>query len=405
MKIVTAGPSTDAPNDPIRRRATLTTHLRQDCRAACVLLAAGLTQQVQCTRRVNLLVQGKDVGTGGFGTVRMPKTYTVAVTGATGLIGRALLPMLEKAGWKARVLSRAAGASAGASTAVVGDLREPAALQALVHGVDAVVHLAGVAHTTLRTPAEETAARAVNVEGTRALVATTVAAGVRRFVLISSAHVYAGQHGVNLDERSATSGDAAYAGMKLQAEECVQEAAKAKRSGAGLRPCLTYGPGVRYNLSALLRAVRGGYFVQVRGAATMRSLASVDTVGASIVHLVQRPELTGCYNVADRTPVQLEAWTKHLAGLMHVRPPWELSLGMLRALAVVGTAARRVGVPSPLTTGSLTKLTEPFSLSVERLAQTGFVWPQTNEQVLRQMIDAQFPPAPDAVLGEKAGRR
>ncbi len=316
-------------------------------------------------------------------------TRLIAVTGATGLIGRRLVPSLQNAALHVRALVRATGAS-GSPSGVVGDLRDKYALGQLVEGADAVVHLAGVAHTRLRSVAEEEQAQAVNVEGTRSLINAATEAGVRHFVFASSAHVYRGQEGLDLREDAPTEGDTAYGRMKLEAEETVLAARSSNIRISILRPCLTYGPGVRFNLQSLLRAVRRGYYVHVRDVDVIRSLASVDTVSAAIFHLLDARTTHSVFNIADRSPVHVDDWVNHLADLMQVRHPYGLSRSAMSILAGFGSAFQRVGLHAPLSRDSLHKLTSSFSLNTDRLASTGFSWPETRETVLREMISAEF---------------
>lgn len=318
---------------------------------------------------------------------------TVAVTGGTGLIGRRLVPALQGAGADVRLLTHSRSyitSSEVAVTEVRGDLIDAAALRSLVQGTDAVVHLAAVAHTRLRTPAEEADARRVNVEGTRLLLQSAEEAGVGRFVLLSSAHVYAGQQGLDLDEDSPKAGDTVYGALKLEAEQLAAEAQSRGLDVTIVRPCLTYGPGVRFNMQGLLRAVRRGIYLQVRGADTIRSFASVDTVAAAIVHLLGNPGGVGAFNIADAEPVHLERWVDQLAERLGVRRPLAVPRSALEAVAAVGTAASVVGLRAPITRDSLRKLLTPFSLSTRKLAATGFRWPDTQEDVIGQMIDAEF---------------
>ena len=69
---------------------------------------------------------------------------TVAVTGATGFIGKLLVQSLIKDGWKVRALTRTPRVSDEFTQWITGDLDDPVALQSLVKDVSAVVHCAGV---------------------------------------------------------------------------------------------------------------------------------------------------------------------------------------------------------------------------------------------------------------------
>ncbi len=312
---------------------------------------------------------------------------TVAITGSSGLMGRTLVPALHRAGAELRLLTRRASTQLQTgSTYVPGDLSNKESLAELLRGADALVHLAGVAHTDLRSPEEQAHAFAVNVTGTRNLFAAAEAAGVRRVVLMSSAHVYAGREGTDLPETAPIAGDGGYADMKMAAETAAREQQEQGCDMVILRPCLTYGPGVRFNLHQLMSALKRGLYVHPGGADAVRSFVSVETVAAATLHMLHPERPAGTYNLADERPESLRAWVDHLAVLLDARPPHTIPISVLRSIAFVGSALARIGMPAPLTRAKLHKLTVPFSLNVEALRATGFKWPQDEEEVLRAMV-------------------
>lgn len=105
----------------------------------------------------------------------------IALTGATGFVGRATLAALGRGKVQVRALARAVPAEAGKTEWIRGDLSDSAALAQLVDGAEAVIHVAGL--TTAPTPA---AFETANVAGTLNLVKAAADAGVRRFVCVSS---------------------------------------------------------------------------------------------------------------------------------------------------------------------------------------------------------------------------
>jgi uncharacterized protein len=163
----------------------------------------------------------------------------VTVTGATGLIGRALVAGLQDRGAHVTVLSRdPAGAAAKldlggqAPVEAVGwdPLDEPAPAQALA-GRDAVVHLAGEQVAQRWTSRAKKAIRDTRVIGTRQLLAGLRQTEARPEVLVSASAIgYYGSHGEEpLDEE-------APAGEDFLAQVCVAwEAEAAKASGLGVR--------------------------------------------------------------------------------------------------------------------------------------------------------------------------
>src|SRR3712207_856370 len=105
----------------------------------------------------------------------------IALTGATGFIGRHLLRELPKQGYRIRVLlRRPAEVPPEASSAVVGDIAAPQNMAAALRGVDAIIHSAGLAHAMSGRPEDDY--RAINTEATLGLARAAERAGIKRFV-------------------------------------------------------------------------------------------------------------------------------------------------------------------------------------------------------------------------------
>ncbi len=105
----------------------------------------------------------------------------VAVTGATGFVGRAVVDRAAGSGLSLRALTRRAQPSRAGITWIAGALDKPESLATLVEGADAVLHIAGV----VNAPDREGFV-AGNIDGTRAMVEAAKAAGIKRFVHVSS---------------------------------------------------------------------------------------------------------------------------------------------------------------------------------------------------------------------------
>ena len=129
-------------------------------------------------------------------------TGLIALTGATGFIGRHLLADLTARGYRVRVLLRRPTAlPEGAASAVVGDLTRPINMAAALAGVDAVVHSAGLAHAMSGAPEDDY--RTLNTEATRKLAEAAARAKVRRFVFLSSIRAQVGPSAPGAGGRSA----------------------------------------------------------------------------------------------------------------------------------------------------------------------------------------------------------
>jgi nucleoside-diphosphate-sugar epimerase len=170
-----------------------------------------------------------------------------AVTGSTGCLGRALVARLETTA-PVRVLARTPSAHTEALRArgheiVPGDLDDPAALDALVAGVDVVYHCAARLGN-----GDAAASRRVNVGGTALLAEACVRAGVRRLVYVSSISVFSATEsagGVIDESREPGNIDALciYSRTKYEGERAVRRIAG--RSGLEftiVRPTNVYGP-------------------------------------------------------------------------------------------------------------------------------------------------------------------
>lgn len=106
---------------------------------------------------------------------------TIAVTGATGFVGQALLDRAVDAKIAVRALARREQPARKGVSWVRGDLADKRALARLVKGAEAVIHVAGVVNAPDPDGFEEG-----NVAGTLNVVEAAVAAGVPRFVCVSS---------------------------------------------------------------------------------------------------------------------------------------------------------------------------------------------------------------------------
>jgi len=104
----------------------------------------------------------------------------LAITGGTGFVGSHLIDHALESGHTVRALARKPQAPRTGVTWIEGALDRPISLGKLVAGADAVIHVAGVVNADRRGFVEG------NVAGTEGILAATKAAGIRRFVAVSS---------------------------------------------------------------------------------------------------------------------------------------------------------------------------------------------------------------------------
>ncbi|WP_336489143.1 NAD-dependent epimerase/dehydratase family protein [Methylobacterium nigriterrae] len=214
----------------------------------------------------------------------------VALTGATGFIGRHLLRSLTEKGYRVRVLlRRPVEVPDGAASAVVGDLTRPMNMAAALTDVDAVVHSAGLAHAMSGAPEDDY--RTLNTEATRRLAEAAARAKVRRFVFLSSIRAQVGASSdIALTEADAPAPTDAYGRSKLAAEQALAEIGL---DWVALRPVLVYGAGVKGNMAALLALARKPYPLPLGGLAQRRSLVSVESLAGAVATVLQAPAPLG----------------------------------------------------------------------------------------------------------------
>jgi nucleoside-diphosphate-sugar epimerase len=227
----------------------------------------------------------------------------IALTGATGFIGRHLLSELPKRGYRVRVLlRRPSEVPAGAASAVIGDIASPHNMAAALRDVDMVIHSAGLAHAMSGRPEDDY--RSINTDATVKLAQSAERAGVKRFVFLSSIRAQTGPsaEGVLAEDLEPQPTDA-YGRSKLEAERGL---AGLGLDWVALRPVLVYGPGVKGNMAALLGLAQSSWPLPLGGLKAKRSLLCLDNLTAAVdtVLKVDGP-LRRPFIVADPEPVTI----------------------------------------------------------------------------------------------------
>jgi uncharacterized protein YbjT (DUF2867 family) len=201
-----------------------------------------------------------------------------AVTGATGFVGPHLVAALARHGWKLRLLMRRwtpLPSLAGVEAEIVwGDLGDETSLKALVAGVDAVVHAAGLIKARRSIDFDR-----VNRDGTARLSALVPDLP---FLLLSSLAAREPQL-------------SPYAASKRAAEEVV-----ARRSSRWLavRAPAVYGPGDRETL-AYFKMAKSGFALQPDRPDARLSLIHVEDLAEALAQSLDQPMAPGVYEVDD----------------------------------------------------------------------------------------------------------
>jgi UDP-glucose 4-epimerase len=222
-------------------------------------------------------------------------TPRLLITGATGFVGKAVCELAVRRGLAVKGALRMRGEVPGCvESFVVGEINDATDWGVALCDVNAVVHLAARVHVMHDTEADPlTVFRAVNVEGTLNLGRQAAAAGVKRFVFISSVKV---NGEATLPGRPFTTDDIPapldpYGVSKMEAEQGLRQiAAENGMEVVIIRPPLVYGPGVKANFAALMRAVQRGWPLPLGAVHNQRTLVALDNLVDFIVTCLSHPQ-------------------------------------------------------------------------------------------------------------------
>ena len=265
----------------------------------------------------------------------------VAVTGASGFVGRRVVRRLRDAGFSVRAISRMVGnREEGVETAI---LPHPAAsldeFERVLNGVEHVVHGAGLTNASAETPESEFMRANAELTARFAEAAARVVTG--RFLLMSSIRAVAGAgfDGILTPEMPARP-TCAYGRSKRAAELAAlahfPEAGASRLSILRLPP--VYGAGMKGNLARMLHLADTPYPLPFGALGNRRSLLSVEALAAAVADLLQMAQTRQIYLAGDRDPLSTaEIFTTFRSGLGRPGRLLPVPAGLLK------TAARLAG--------------------------------------------------------------
>ncbi|MCE5230107.1 NAD-dependent epimerase/dehydratase family protein [bacterium] len=254
----------------------------------------------------------------------------ILITGAAGFLGAAAVKRALGAGHDVRAMIRQ-GSPRGRvelpdDKIVVADMGDREGLaRAVAGGIEAVIHCAA---TTSQSAPDEALSRKVNVEGTRALYEAARAAGVKRWIQISSMSAHPGSTTV-------------YGRTKLAADEYLR-AQTGLPAWTILRPSLIYGPGSRGLVAKTVQLLQKLPVVPMIGPGRelIRPVYVDDVAEAALAALRNDATIGKTYMIGGADEIELNVFMKELVKarglkrpLFHLPVP--LALVMARAMSVV----------------------------------------------------------------------
>jgi UDP-glucose 4-epimerase len=213
----------------------------------------------------------------------------VLVTGADGFVGRFMTRALGEAGWHVRRAIRSPAPSGDNSDTVGGlELSSSTQWSEALKGVNAVVHLAALAHRSTRAQqSDEALFMSVNVDGTAHLARCAIDAGVRDFIFLSSIAVNGRDTSDDapFSEASIPAPATIYGQSKIAAEHKLADlAATSTMHVTAIRPPMIYGPGARGNFQRLSSAVKAGIPLPFGFVQNRRAFLGVDNLSSFVIH-------------------------------------------------------------------------------------------------------------------------
>ena len=198
------------------------------------------------------------------------------------------------------------------------DLEDPRTLSEPCRNIDCVVHFAGL----LFAPKPETFLPRTNVDYVRNIVAASLAAHVRKFILISFPHVE-GESTPEKPARGLLDGNptSVHATTRLAAEQHLFEACKGKEMvPVSLRAGMIYGRGVLMIEAA--RWLLRHRLLAVWKEPTWNHLLALPDFLTCVKRAIEQENISGIYNIADDQPLTLQEFLDSAAVHWGFRKPW-----------------------------------------------------------------------------------
>ena len=240
----------------------------------------------------------------------------VLVTGASGFVGRHVVPALTSAGWSVRRAVRSP--EGGDDETVIETIGADTDWQAALEGVDAVVHLAARVHHKHEEHAVQLY-RNVNIAGTLHLARSAAKAGVGQFIFVSTVLVHgrSNEGRAPFSESDILTPRGLYGMSKAAAEAGLRTLSRdGEMKISVIRPPLVYGAGAKGNFALLTRAVSIGLPLPFAAIRNHRAFLAVQNLSSFILRRLSHPDPVSNFEiflVADKEQVSTPEFIERLA--------------------------------------------------------------------------------------------
>lgn len=287
----------------------------------------------------------------------------VFITGANGFIGRALASRLRELGAEVTGVDLRPDPANGI---VAGTTTDPAPWASELSGVDTVIHTAAIVSTV--APLDQ--AWEVNVMGTHKVLGAAGAAGVRRFVHVSSIAAYGFYPPDQVDETyplRTSGGLSTYTDTKLNSEHVVLAAhAVGEIECVVIRPADVYGPGSVFIREPITLA-KAGQMILPNGGRGIFDVVYIDNFVDGMVLVVASDEVGGqILNIGEGhavTCMDFFGRVAEMAGGKVRTVPIKVAAPLLD---IVGGVQRKLGRPNELGAATMYLLNRPGVVSIDK---------------------------------------
>lgn len=300
------------------------------------------------------------------------------VTGATGMIGPALVNQLLRDDWKVRIIVRRSfdpRLFTKSIEGINGNIADAHSLRPIMEDVDVIFHLAAKLHLNNPSLRQSQEYHRINVDGAMNVAEAAVGAGVKRMVHFSTVSVYGPSYGLApYTESSPLQPQSLYAETKMQSEEGILKIFEGnhRSSVVILRLAAVYGPRLQGNYRTLVKAIQRGLFYPVGNGQNRRTMIYIDDLVRAAILAAEHPKAAGMvFNVTDGEIHTLKEVLKAIACALGKRPPrFHLPGGPMQAVsAIVDRFTESLRLPAPKLRLLVDKMMEDVAVSGEKLSR------------------------------------
>jgi len=269
---------------------------------------------------------------------------TVLLTGSSGFLGKIIKDHLTLNRFNIITLSRSCKSD------VVCDLSEQNPL--LTNGIDTVIHAAGKAHSVPKSRNEAQEFSDVNVRGTKNLLLGLEKVSLpKQFIFISSVSVYGLEMGELINEEAPLLAKDPYGLSKIAAEQSIIDwCTQNNVIYTILRLPLLVGENPPGNLGAMIKAINSGYYFNIAGGITKKSMILALDVAKTIPLISQ---IGGVYNLTDGFHPSFESLSSVIATSKNKKKP--LNMPMILAI-FIGYLGDFLGNKAPVNSIKIKKI-------------------------------------------------